>query len=105
MTYMDNTTATPKITSLKNVVGTSLQGYFNGYFDSLVEVLGEPDFSDGDKVSCEWAVTIGGTPVTVYNWKDSSDPRSNNVWHIGGTGEMAVHALAMVMPTGCASVR
>mgnify|MGYP000936629397 CR=1 FL=1 len=76
-----------------NATGTSLQGYYRGSYNSLVEALGQPDRYEGDKVTCEWSVRIGGTIVTVYNWKDSSDPKYLRNWHVGGSGEMAVHAL------------
>jgi len=79
--------------------GTSLQGYVKASYDQLVEVFGDPTYSEtsgDDKVDFEWILKFSdGTDATIYNWKDYDGgltARSNPEyeWHIGGHNAIAV---------------
>ena len=53
--------------------GTHLQGYIIAKYSELVEIFGEPESSDGYKVSGEWIVIDNNDRVfTVYDWKCTS---------------------------------
>jgi len=81
-----------------NMSMSSLQGYIKTTYDKLVEVLGEPTYTDADpyeKVNCEWTVATenedGDTvKFSIYNWKDGRIPTEEYEWHIGGYGFEAV---------------
>lgn len=83
--------------STKNAGGTSLQGLVTTSYSKLVEIFGEPQESDGYKVSSEWVVEDdNGNVLTIYDYKETSLYDSNNPsveefrelpeceWHIGG---------------------
>jgi hypothetical protein len=80
-----------------NMNGSSLKGYVTTTYDRLVEVFGEPTYSDADpyeKVNAEWEVSASvydtedddtvDVKFTVYNWKTGSVPTEEYQWHIGG---------------------
>lgn len=83
--------------------GTSLQGYMNASYDSLVEAFGEPQYTEtsGDgKVDIEWNLKITekdfgeSHDVTIYNWKDydgglTARTEQDYNWHIGGRTSLA----------------
>ena len=84
-----------------NLNGTSLQGTVQTSYDKLVEVLGEPTYTDADpyeKVNCEWNVDAKiedqddffYKPFSVYCWKVGSIPTDKYDWHIGGDDYEAV---------------
>jgi len=74
--------------------GTSLQGYVTAYYHELVEVFGEPDLTNGDKVTAEWCLEFeDGTVATIYDWKEYETPMGSYRWHIGGKDGMAVGAV------------
>lgn len=73
--------------------GTSLQGYLNTSYKSLVAVFGEPNCEgDGYKVDAEWIGSINGKTFTIYNYKDGRNYMGKEGlattkitdWHIGG---------------------
>lgn len=76
------------------VYGTSLKGYIECDYETLVAVFGEPTTADGYKVDCEWIVEDRdkGTVATIYNWKNGKNYCGDNglyahqidEWHIGG---------------------
>lgn len=87
--------------------GTSLRGYINENYFNLVDVFGEPTYSEasGDgKVHTEWALRFEvqedgeeDTDIvyaTIYDWKESSADiarsATNYRWHIGGNSNDAV---------------
>jgi hypothetical protein len=72
------------------------QGDFEASYDDLVKLFGEPEESDGYKVSMEWTLKDEeGNIVSIYDWKstnlyDSSLPSPEEIqeldsfdWHIG----------------------
>jgi hypothetical protein len=88
---------------LGEINGTCLQGYVCVPFSKLVAILGEPEESDGYKVSAEWVLTFAdGTVATIYDWKatdlyDSDNPSPAQLraedydnWHVGGKSGRAV---------------
>lgn len=84
---------------------TSLQGYININYDTLVEKLGEPTDGDQYKTDAEWLIRFDdGTFATIYNYKDgvsyngTSGLRVSEItdWHVGGADDTAtkrVHEL------------
>ena len=77
--------------------GTCLQGYIQFPPKALVMIFGEPDESDGYKVSGEYVFEDdNGNVITLYDWKSTSlydsGPSPQDFWnseqmynfHIGG---------------------
>jgi hypothetical protein len=70
--------------------GTSLKGYINATYIQLLEVLGEPTFSDAsgdDKTQVEWVVKFGNSYFTIYDYKTYDREYTLNEldeFHIGG---------------------
>jgi hypothetical protein len=92
--------------STVDVCMSSLQGYIQSSYTSLVAVFGEPTYLDDDtdeKVNVEWEIRFeDGTIATIYNWKDYdggaecwADPQY--YWHIGGFGQRAVELVSQVL--------
>ena len=89
--------------------GSSLQGYINESYYTLVEVFGEPTYSQpsGDgKVNTEWVLRFkviekdATDPddweiihATIYDWKEQGPEVARQAtqyrWHIGGKDYMA----------------
>lgn len=85
---------------------TSLQGYATATYDEIVEVFGEPDYTEpsgDDKVTTQWDLTgkdyaDRDIPVTIYDWKQwNLRCRDGNMfrWHIGGHSGVAAHWVNM----------
>jgi len=56
--------------SMDDVSGTSLKTHVEATYGELVTLLGEPEESDGYKISGEWIVRDkDGNVCTVYDWK------------------------------------
>jgi hypothetical protein len=81
------------------VNGTSLQGYADADYATLVEVFGK-EHSDGDgyKVDAEWDLQFSnGVVATIYNYKDGVNYCGEDGllveditdWHIGGKSRLA----------------
>jgi hypothetical protein len=78
--------------------GTSLQGKIVTTYARLVEMFGEPDFTNGDKVTAEWCLEFeDGTVATIYDWKYGETPMGEAVWNIGGKNSEAVYRVYEVM--------
>lgn len=82
-----------KVTDWSVLNGTSLQGYVNVDYATLVNVFGEPEGAfDNYKSDCAWDVTINGVVCTIYNYKDGHNYMGHNgsavenitEWHVGG---------------------
>ena len=81
-----------------NMNMSSLQGKIKTTYDKLVEIFGEPTYTDADpyeKVNCEWTVQTENedgdiVKFSIYNWKTGSVPTEEYEWHIGGYGFDAV---------------
>ena len=55
-----------------DICGTSLKGRITANYAKLVELFGEPQESDGYKVSGEWVFTDDdGNVFTLYDWKET----------------------------------
>lgn len=73
---------------------TSLQGYVNTNYETLVACFGEPVAQYDDyKCDCEWNIKFAdGVVVSIYNWKDGKnycgeeglDVEDITDWHVGG---------------------
>lgn len=88
---------------------TSLQGYLETDYNTLVEVFGEPTYVDSsadEKVNTEWELQfeiedehdVKTVYATIYDWKDYDGgfrSRSGTPyrWHIGGFNWEAVEAV------------
>jgi hypothetical protein len=80
---------------------SSLKGYINTSYDSLVEKFGKPIPSTkcSDKSDAEWVIEFeDGTVATIYNYKDGfnycgrhdgTHKKDITDWHIGGFDENA----------------
>ncbi len=56
--------------SINEVNGSSLRTHIEATYQELVTLLGEPEESDGYKVSGEWVVKdVDGNVCTLYDWK------------------------------------
>lgn len=82
-----------------NATWSSLMGYVQTNYQHIVNVLGEPQWTDGDKVTAEWAVlaTVENEDgeeedvlFTIYDWKMPQTPMGDYQWHIGGHDRRAV---------------
>ena len=52
-------------------------------YPTMVKLLGQPHYRDGDKTQYEWFFTgEDGNSVTVYDWKSYAE--FPNVWNVGG---------------------
>jgi len=80
------------------MMGTSLQGYVSATYQQLVEILGQPTYSnpsaDG-KVNTEWELMSEYGPVTIYDWKDYDGGELSRSgvkyqWHVGGKNMQAL---------------
>ena len=97
-----------------HVNGTSLQGYINENYFNLVDVFGEPTYSDasGDgKVYTEWTLRFEvqedgeeDTDIvyaTIYDWKEESADvartATNYRWHIGGNSMDAIDVVTQAI--------
>lgn len=80
---------------------TSLSGYVRTTYDTLVAVFGEPNFTDGDKTTAEWDLSVHAMvhgvekefPITIYDYKEDATPRGEYDWHIGGKFNPALEVL------------
>ena len=78
----------------KRVNGTSLRGYINGDYSSLVEAFGDPLATGDDyKTDAEWMLVLNDdVVVTIYNYKSGKNYLGANGlnvedidrWHVGG---------------------
>ena len=101
-----------------NISGTSLCGNVETTYDRLVEVFGEPTYSDPSddgKVDTEWNLefrvltdycnitnecVVEYITATVYNWKTGGTPREKYAWHVGGTDNRAVELIQEAVEYG-----
>jgi hypothetical protein len=73
--------------------GTSLQGYVKTTFAALVATMGKPHAYECYKITVEWCWKLeNGESFTVYDWKQTSTPKGEHQWHIGGHSEAALAA-------------
>ena len=78
--------------------GTFLVGNVKTTYTDLVETLGEPHHTMGDKVTAEWDLKFEDEDghqfvATIYDWKTTSTPMGEYAWHIGGHSQEAVWAV------------
>ena len=89
------------------VNGTSLQGYVNVDYATLVDVFG-PEHSEGDayKTDAEWELQFSnGVVATIYNYKDGKNycgaaglaKQHITDWHVGGKSKAAVTAVEQAL--------
>ncbi len=83
-------------TSDRDCTGGHLVGEFECSYSDLVRLFGEPDTSDGYKVSTEWQVTNGTQSFSIYDYKETClygdglptveafRGQPSYSWHIGG---------------------
>lgn len=79
------------------VTGTSLVGYVSTTYARLVEVFGEPTFTNDadsfEKTQAEWVLIFdSGLVASIYDWKqyEAGVPQGLYEWHIGGVDETVV---------------
>ena len=82
------------------VNGTSLVGYVKTTYARLVEVFGQPTFTNDadafEKTQAEWVIVFdNGLVASIYDWKqyEAGVPQGLYDWHIGGTTEEVVNVV------------
>jgi hypothetical protein len=93
------------ITRTEEIEGTHLIGEVKTTRADLTAVLGEPiEYEGGDKVTVEWAVRLGSTVATVYDWKryEEGTPEMNELYfyHVGGTDSKALDLINGLLDLG-----
>lgn len=97
-----------------NASGTSLQGFIESDYATLIQLFGDPDSGDGYKTQAEWAVEVyddnfGTVTVTVYDWKQGDaylgpgngrSPEDIVVWNVGGRDKAAVWVMEELLRDG-----
>jgi hypothetical protein len=89
--------------------GTSLKGYIQEDYSTLVNVFGEPTYQDanGDKVFTSWELEFTiqedgeddttSFRATIYDWKEDSPQTAKLTpkyqWHVGGDHYLSVDAV------------
>jgi hypothetical protein len=89
--------------------GTSLKGYIQEDYSTLVQAFGEPHYqsNDGDKVFTSWELEFtiqedGEEDTTtfrstIYDWKEDSPRVAKETpkyqWHVGGDHYLSVDAV------------
>ena len=92
-----------------NVNSTSLQGYINCTYDTLVAILGAPleDGFDNMKSDAEWHIEFDdGAVATIYNYKNGKNYLGEHgyhvcdipQWHIGGRSADVVSRVVSLIP-------
>jgi hypothetical protein len=85
---------------------TSLQGYVRATYQELVDKLGEPHNVIIDKSNASWTLeSSDGTVATIYDWKNSTLPREEYDWHIGGFGRSALVLVAFFLTKSVTGVK
>ncbi len=83
-------------------IGYGLCGYVHATKRMMIEALGQPQNDEDmldDKVKNVWRRWIGGTYVSVYDYKDHCKGNDKlHAWHIGGSGATAVLMIAHLLP-------
>lgn len=92
--------------TLQGANGTCLQGYIDADYDTLVELFGEPDTSEGYKTDAEWCIVFDdGLVATIYDYKTGKNyngpdgipaPR-NRDWHVGGHAPSAYQRIKDIL--------
>ena len=97
-----------EIETLSN--GTSLQGYLEFNFKTLVQLFGEPNGGGSDKSDISWIIVLQDEQsvnavwihvVTIYDWKigknycgdDGMDVEQNTNWNVGSHSKQGYHLL------------
>ena len=97
-----------------NANGTSLQGYIEADYYTLVKLFGSPDPGDDCKTQVEWAFevhdeNIGNVIVTIYDWKQGDcyvgpghgkQPEDIKVWNVGGRNSSALWVVENLLRDG-----
>lgn len=84
-------------------VGTSLIGYVATTYDDLVKLFGEPNTQMNDKVNAQWIIEIHDAAdrlwhiVTIYDYKNSSIPKLQYHWHVGGLSRDSIEVLRSLL--------
>ena len=101
------------INDRSKIRGTSLSGYLNTSYATLVELLGEPNAPvDEYKTDAEWHVKVkeeGDAPAyaTIYNYKDGKNYLGANGlnvedikdWHVGSKSKWTFYNLEEYIET------
>lgn len=102
-----------KVTDWRVLSGTSLQGYVNVDYSTLVRVFGNPEGSiDPCKSDCAWDLNINGVVCTIYNYKDGKnyngpsglDKEYITEWHVGGRSKQSAKMVEQAIEQHFATV-
>ena len=97
-----------------NLNGSSLMGFIDCSYETLVGCFGNPvpDGFDSYKCDAEWQLDFGDDIIaTIYNWKSGQNynglgaPSVEEIthWHVGGFNKMALNAVEHLLSQGEAS--
>ena len=90
---------THKQASGHKVNGSHLQGYIHIEYDTLVEFLGEPHYTDMDKAQAEWCLEFeDGVIATLYDYKSPWLKEKVTNWHVGGHDEDSIEKIQQMFP-------
>lgn len=102
-----------KVSTTAEKIGTSLQGYIDCTYESLVELFGQPRQTDGYKVDAEWVLVrkSDGAVITIYNYKtgknylgaNGQETKDITDWHIGGKDASVVKTVHLATGLSCRS--
>jgi len=74
--------------TIKSMSGTSFHDHvIKASYNDMVKAFGAPHIEFSDKTNHEWHLECGGTPFSIYDWKEalrpSNYPDELYEWHIG----------------------
>ena len=88
------------------IIGSSLQGYVQVPYATLVAIFGPPHSNDGYKVDAEWILILAsGNVASIYNYKDGKNYNGESGlavelitdWHVGGKEKAVVPELEAIL--------
>ena len=95
-----------KVTNDAGIDGTALMGAVEVSYQRIVDVLGQPNEGDGEKVDAEWIIQFSdGLVATIYNYKSGKNYNGNEGqrtvdiidWHIGGKDPKVVKRVKQLL--------
>ena len=103
--YAAGQQSSDKIRQKRIANGGSYLAAFEGRYEDLVDLFGEPSGGDGYKTDAEWRVLLPkGQALKIYNYKtskcyskDNPDVKEVTRWHIGGVDRLLVDRLIAMM--------
>lgn len=95
-----------KVNNDAGIDGTALMGAVEVSYQRIVDVFGQPNEGDGEKVDAEWIIQFSdGLVATIYNYKSGKNYNGNEGqkteeitdWHIGGKDPKVVDRVKRIL--------